>query len=98
MKYVVNIQEHEQTIKPYDIDEAFKRGYEMSEARYMVEGNTLSLYRKALGEVLNMSDTDRKKVTGYVSIDAIIADINPQSLIDDVWVYNREREANGEHI
>ena len=76
MKYELEIKETgEANIHPYDTSEAFKRGYEMGEYCGNKE------YQQALLKIMGLSEVDRKALTGYTTLEAVISDVEPGKLI-----------------
>lgn len=80
----VDEQTGEAEIKRYDTGEAFQRGYEMGEAygRKSANDTKVELYRRALNELAGMGDIDRKAVTGYISLEAIISRYDAEELLE----------------
>ena len=93
MRYILNIDDRtgEATIHPYEAGEVFKRGYDMGEAQGRRSANgveaaevekAVELYRKSLAELVGLGDVDRKMITGYMTIEAIISDISADALLE----------------
>ena len=86
MRYDLSIDDQtgEAEIKPYDVGEVFNRGYEMGEAYGKKNAGKIDVerYRRALNELVGMGDIDRKAVTGYTTIEAIIAGYDSEELLE----------------
>lgn len=87
MRYTLEVHDNLTVeIRPYDVGLIFQRGYEMGQSADTKDyiHQKLEEYQKALITLCGMGEVDRKQLAGYATIEAIISDYTPESIIEKV--------------